>query len=321
MMAESVGMLDRVDIREVWRDESGNFTPWLSRQENLQILADSLGLALEPYSSEERVGPFSADILCRSVFDDSWVVIENQYGKTDHDHLGKLLTYAAGLHAKTVIWIAEAFTDEHRAALDLLNEATTDEYNYFGVELELLRIGDSAPAPRFNIACQPNEWARTVKRGATAPAELTSTQVAQLQFWTEFKDFMATSSQIPCSKPWPGGWITHPIGRTGFNIGSIYSKWNSERHNYSTGELRTELVLTGKDAPDQFTVLMGDSDQIQQEFDEALVWYDESPSQRRVYVRRDIDFDDREGWPEYREWLKGRVERINSVFRDRIRDL
>ena len=141
-MAEiSISTLESVDVRDVWPDESRDFTPWLAESENLTRLGEALGLTLEPRGTEQAVGSFSADILCRRLDggsdDESWVVIENQYGRTNHDHLGKLLTYAAGLNARTLVWIAEEFRDEHRAALDLLNSSTTREHAYFGVEIEL----------------------------------------------------------------------------------------------------------------------------------------------------------------------------------------
>ena len=193
---ERLGTLEKVDIRSVWPTEDGHFTKWLARPENLGRLAKDLGLDLEPHATEERVGPFSADILCRSTFDDSWVVIENQFGRTDHDHLGKLLTYAAGLEGRTMVWVAERFTDEHRAAVDLLNESTDDDYNYFGVEIELLRIGDSKTAPRFNIVAQPNEWSKVIKRTSGASGSLSETQRTQLDFWVKFTEYMAAESDV-----------------------------------------------------------------------------------------------------------------------------
>ena len=144
MTDAQISALEPVDLRTVWADEAQHFTPWLAESENLTRLGDALGLTLEPRGTEQAVGSFSADILCRRLDggsdEESWVVIENQYGRTNHDHLGKLLTYAAGLNARTVVWIAEEFRDEHRAALDLLNASTTEEYAYFGVEIELLKI-------------------------------------------------------------------------------------------------------------------------------------------------------------------------------------
>ena len=190
MTDAQISTLEPVDLRTVWADEAQHFTPWLARSENLARLEEALDLQLEPRGTEQAVGSFSADILCRRLDggsdEESWVVIENQYGRTNHDHLGKLLTYAAGLNARTVVWIAEEFRDEHRAALDLLNASTTEEYAYFGVEIELLKIDSSLPAPRFNIVAQPNDWAKTV-RPPPSDGELSEGKQLQLQFWTEFQ--------------------------------------------------------------------------------------------------------------------------------------
>jgi hypothetical protein len=125
-MMVTLGKLQRVDLREVWETEDRDFTPWLAREEHLSILAETIGLDLEFEAQEKDVGPFRADILCKNMDDDSWVLIENQVERTDHKHLGQLLTYAAGLQAVTIVWVASKFTDEHRATLDWLNLITND---------------------------------------------------------------------------------------------------------------------------------------------------------------------------------------------------
>ena len=124
MSKPPLGRLERVDdLRKTWATEDQDFTPWLARSENLAVLAETLRLELETEAQEKKVGLFRADILCKEVGSDAWVLIENQLERTDHTHLGQLMTYAAGLDAVTVIWIAASFTDEHRAALDWLNDA------------------------------------------------------------------------------------------------------------------------------------------------------------------------------------------------------
>ena len=125
--------------------------PWLAREENLALLGETLGLELELEAVEQGVGPFRADIVCRDTVSNSRVLVENQLQGTDHRHLGQIFTYAAGLDAVTVVWIAARFTDEHRAALDWLNEITDQRVNFFGLEIELWRIGGSPLAPKFNV--------------------------------------------------------------------------------------------------------------------------------------------------------------------------
>ncbi len=152
-----LGRLEAVDPREIWKSEAGDFTPWLAQEENLSLLGDTIGIEMELEAKEKDVGPFRADVLCKDIATGHWVLIENQLEKTDHTHLGQLLTYAAGLQAVTIIWVAVKFTEEHRAALDWLNEITDESINFFGLEVELWRIGESPVAPKFNVVSQPNE--------------------------------------------------------------------------------------------------------------------------------------------------------------------
>jgi hypothetical protein len=185
MTVTNLGRLERVDLRNIWVSEATDFTPWLARQENLAILADTLGLELELEAQERPVGPFRADILCKDVATDRWVLIENQLERTDHSHLGQLLTYASGLEAVTIVWIAARFTEEHRSTLDWLNKITDDRFRFFGLEVELWRIGDSPSAPKFNIISKPNDWSQSVAQAARAidESELSETRVMQREYW------------------------------------------------------------------------------------------------------------------------------------------
>ena len=324
MSERSISTLEPVDVRKVWPDESRDFTPWLADPENLTRLGEALGLTLEARGTEQAVGRFSADILCRRLDggsdDESWVVIENQYGRTNHDHLGKLLTYTAGLNARTVVWIAEEFHDEHRAALDLLNASTTREYAYFGVEIELLKIDDSRPAPRFNVVVQPNDWARVVR---TPPdAELSETRRLQLQFWSDFLNLMESSSTIPVTRPAPTSYITHRIGVSGVRVVSFFTTWNSATQSYSTGELRVALEFFGRDRQKRFNELSESSDLITREAGQPYLWQPwESESIHRVMVRRDAKFENRQEWPKYQAWLKTEVERMFEVLVPKAKEL
>jgi hypothetical protein len=165
MATPDLARLKRVNLREAWMSEPADFTPWLAQPSNLELLGESLGISLELESTEHSVGPFAADILCKDPLSDLWVLIENQLEQTDHTHLGQIITYAAGLNAVTVIWIAGKFVEQHRAALDWLNEITSEGTNFFGVEVELWRIGDSPQmAPKFNIVSKPNAWSKQVPK-------------------------------------------------------------------------------------------------------------------------------------------------------------
>ena len=175
-ITSGLGRLERVDLRKEWKTEAQDFTPWLTQPENLAVLSQTLNMDLETAGQEESVGPFRADILCRSTDDDSWVLIENQLERTDHTHLGQLLTYAAGLKTVTIVWVAATFTDQHRAALDWLNEITDERFRFFGLEVELWRIGNSPAAPKFNIVAKPNEWVRAVNQTTRHPRVIDFTE-------------------------------------------------------------------------------------------------------------------------------------------------
>lgn len=155
-MCNELSRLEPVELRKIWPNETDDFTPWLAEEENLSLLADTLNMELELEAQEVNVGGFRADILCRDTEDNSRVLIENQLEETNHTHLGQILTYAAGLNAVTVVWIAQKFREEHRAALDWQNENTEEHLRFFGVEIELWKIGGSLPAPKFNIVSKPN---------------------------------------------------------------------------------------------------------------------------------------------------------------------
>ena len=178
MTQKSIGKIERVEIGTVWPHEANDFTPWLAT--NLGLLGEELGMELELEGTEVPVGNFSLDILARDARSDAVVAIENQIASTDHAHLGQLLTYSAGRNAGIVVWIATEFREEHRAALDWLNEGTRDSLNFFGVEVQAVKIGDSLPAPLFRLAAAPNTWSKDVKE---SQVELTSTQEKYVQYW------------------------------------------------------------------------------------------------------------------------------------------
>lgn len=322
-----ISTLESVNLRTVWAEEAQHFTPWLAQSENLARLGEALGLTLEPHGTEQAVGGFSADILCRRLDggsdDDSWVVIENQYGRTDHDHLGKLLTYTAGLNARTVVWIAEEFRDEHRAALDLLNASTSGEYAYFGVEIELLRIDGSRPAPRFNIVVQPNDWAKTTKARTGVGPDLTATQQMQLEFWTGFRELMESESAIACAKPAPWAYMGHSTGIPRIGVTSVFSTWNTPSNSWAIGELRVELkFFSGASAQDLFERLASSRNDIERESDQKYEWHDQTGNVRpRVFFQRDANVEDRDQWPDYQAWLKTEVERMFRVFVPKVREL
>ena len=163
MITPNLAKIERVDLREAWPNEARDFTPWLA--ENIAELGEALGMDLELQETEAAVGGYSLDVLATDLNQNRPVIIENQLEATNHDHLGKLLTYAAGYGANVVVWLTRDFRDEHRQALDWLNQRTGEDTLFFGVVVELWKIGDSLPAPHFKIVAAPNEWGKkTVAR-------------------------------------------------------------------------------------------------------------------------------------------------------------
>lgn len=322
MSKAPLGKLEVVGLRDYWEDEARDFTPWMAEPENIKLLGDAVGLELEVQAKEKDVGPFRADILCKDAESSDWVLIENQLEPTNHSHLGQLLTYAAGLHASAIIWVCQRFRPEHRAALDWLNEMTREGAAFYGVEVELLRIGDSAPAPRFNVVCKPNEFSKQAQTGASAEGDLSEIKQAQRDFWTAFRDYLnANSKVIRPTKPVAQHWMNHSIGKGGCRLSSIASFWDSEEDR-AGGELRAEVVLDGEHSKFYFQQLESQKEQIEQEVGAPLKWHN-PPDKRmcRIYVRRPGDISDRSKWPEYEEWLRTKLEALYRAFNPRLKDM
>ena len=325
MSQYKLGELHKVDLREVWPSESRDFTPWLAQEENLKKLGDTLGIELELISIEKEVGSFSADLLCKDSSSDEWVIIENQLERTDHSHLGQILTYAAGLKATTIIWIARQFTDEHRAAIDWLNEITDENYHFFGIEIELWQIEDSPVAPKFNIVSKPNDWSKeTISRAKTKEQEeLSESKKLQLRFWTTFRQYVRDHSEIiKPTKPLPQHWMNMGIGRQGFTLRAIASMYDWETQSFDRQEIRSELVIHGENAKEQFQKLSSQSREIEESFGTHLQWYcPDNGKTCRIYVRKVVDLYDENDWPNQHAWLLENLEKMKAVFAKRIKQL
>jgi hypothetical protein len=322
MTTKNLGRLQKVDLREAWTTEWSDFTPWLAQEENLKLLGEAIGIELELESQEKDVGPFRADILCKDTATDDWVLIENQLERTDHAHLGQLMTYAAGLDAVTIVWIAERFTEEHRAALDWLNERTDEKIHLFGLEIELWRIGDSPIAPKFNIISQPNEWSRTVQQAAAGSGDVSEHKQLQLRFWTAFREYMESKgSFVRCQKPGPQHWTNHAIGRSGVHLSSIVSLWNSET-NVKGPEIRADLYLDGPNSKQEFAALEKKKQAIEEALGCSLTWHNpENKAACRIFTRQDADFLNEKLWPQQFEWLRQRLEAMHKVFAPIVKNL
>ena len=182
-----LGKIKEVDIRSVWPHEQYDFSKWLAEEENIRTLGEEMNLSLTDVNTEQFVGSYRCDIICKDELTGKSVLIENQLDQTNHDHLGKIITYASGLDASVVVWIVAKARAEHASAIEWLNKHTDDEISFFLIEVHAYTIGDSAPAPMFKIVEQPNDFAKTVKAIAHK-GELNETQTNRLQFWTQFND-------------------------------------------------------------------------------------------------------------------------------------
>ena len=318
---QSLGRLQPVDLRTIWASEPAGFTPWLAKPENLVVLSETLGLDLELVTVEKEVGSFRADIVCRDIGTEALVLIENQLEQTDHDHLGKLLTYAAGLQAVTVVWLADRFRDEHRATLDWLNEITHQDSRFFGLEIELWKIGDSPAAPKFNIVSMPNDWSRSVAQSARATddAELSELKLMQREFWAELHDRLdAVGGPVRGNrKPMPSSWMSYPIGVTGFGLQAAMH--TSEKY------IRVSLYISGMDvAEERLAILEQKKGETEQVLGYQLEWGDQKPgaSERRIsYYLHDADPKDELDWPRQHEWLTEHLNKMHRAFEQRVGDL
>ncbi|MCA9966193.1 MAG: DUF4268 domain-containing protein [Anaerolineales bacterium] len=317
MTSTTLSHLQKIDdLRRVWQTEDRHFTPWLAQEENLVRLGDTIGLDLELEETEKNVGPFRADIVAKDTLTDTWVLIENQLERTNHTHLGQLLTYAAGLNAVTIVWIADRFADEHRATLDWLNEITDESINFFGLEIELWQIADSPIAPKFNIVSKPNEWTKTitaVRRQSTKP---TSTQELQLEYWQAFVVRLENhKSTIKRRKPSPHFAMDFSIGRGGFRLTAVI--------NTREKRLGVRLFISSGDIEAFYHLLLQDRATIEAKIGSPLEWVN-LPNRKQGEVNlynQSFDPAQRSQWPQQHAWLQQTLEAFHHTFSPRIKAL
>ena len=184
-----LGKLVEVDIRNVWKHEQYEFSKWLASEENINELGDTLNLTLTDVETEKFVGNYRCDILCKDEITGKVVLIENQLEPTNHDHLGKIITYASGLDASVVVWLVASAREEHASAIEWLNKHTDDDVSFFLVEIHAYKIGDSDPAPQFKIIEQPNDFVKSVK-AISKNSDISDTEKKRLEFWTQFNEVL-----------------------------------------------------------------------------------------------------------------------------------
>jgi hypothetical protein len=303
--------IEPVELRTCWADEARNFTPWLASHEGLTLLGRTLGMELQVEGQEVAVGPYNADILARDLTSNVLVVIENQLEKTDHDHFGKVLTYAAVLGASAVVWIARTFTEEHRKAVDWLNELTKGDLLLYGVEVHVWRIDGSRPAPWFEVVCSPNE---VVRQAAVAREsdESSETKQLQLEFWTEVRKHLDRTGNFPTLQK-PGGryWFDIALGRANIHLSLFANTWDKR--------IGVRVYLGHQVADRALEQLLPQRSEIEREVGSALEW-NPHPEKRDQTIRlvRDGDIADRDSWPELIEWMTKTAVDCKKAFGPRV---
>jgi hypothetical protein len=304
------GKLVSVDVRTCWADEARDFTPWLATPEGIALLSDSVGLGLEVDSTEIRVGPYAADILARDATD-AYVVIENQLEKTDHDHFGKALTYASALGATTIIWIAKNFTEEHRKAVEWLNELTKGGLAVYGVELQVWRIGASELAPRFDVVCGPNKTVRQAQeeRDKQEPSE---TRALQLAFWTDVRRTLERTGQFrSLQAPRAQYWFDVAVGRAGITLSAVANTFDKR--------VGVRIYLGNRVADRALAQLLPMRAEIESEIGQQVEWNPHPDKKDKVIALwHPGDIGDKDQWDSLVSWAAEYMGKFYRAFAPRI---
>jgi len=303
-MSKNLAKLKKVDLREIWNHEATNFTNWLAQQENLDLLSEEIGVDIKLIQTEANVGKFSVDILAEEESSGRKIIIENQLEDTNHDHLGKIITYASGYDAEIIIWIVRDYREEHQKAVDWLNEHTDEHVGFFLIKIELWQIEGSNPAPKFEVIVSPNEWAKAIKTDA-ASGELTDTKIQQLDFWKKFKDYVRTNdTKIRLQTPRPQHWYDVSMGSSDAHVAlTINSRENL---------LGCEIYISKN--KNLFNFLRERKEEIEKEISEKAEWVDAAVTSR-IKIKKEVAgvFDQNEA-ENYFSWLYEKTVLFQRVF-------
>lgn len=297
------------DLRTVWPHEALDFTPWLAEDNNLALLANELGIEITADETESPVGDFNVDVVATEVGTGKKIIIENQLEDTNHDHLGKLITYASGKGASTIIWIVKHAREEHRAAIEWLNNHTDDEVGFFLCEIHLYRIGSSKPAVKFEVIEKPNDWTKTVKKKDS----INPSEQFRLEYWQEFNEYAFANTQFSHTfnrrKPTTDHWMTLSIGSSACSVViDLIRKY---------GHLIVELYIS--DDKELYQSLYAKKETIEQEIGCALEWR-ELPDKKasRIMLIKPVDFDDKTTWVSQFDWLMETTTKFKKVFKKHL---
>jgi hypothetical protein len=300
-----LGILKTVAARLKWTNEARDFTPWLAG--NIKLLNSALGLELEVENIEVAAGPYSADILAKDTGTGKYVIIENQLERTNHDHLGKAITYASVLDASTIIWIATDFTEEHKKALDWLNDHTSEEISLYGVQVELWQIDNGNPALRFNIISRPNQAVRQAAK-SKATDDLSDNRKFQFEFWNKFKDRLAKTKRIPSLQtPRPQYWFDISLGKSDIHI--------SNTCNTDVSTVGVRIYIRNKIADTMLPFLESRKDEIETAIGQQLQWNPNPGNIDKVIVLlHPTDFNNPQKVEEALDWLVTYTIKFRDTF-------
>ena len=290
----TLGKIERIDdLRTIWPHEARDFSKWLAQEENLALLSDTIGIDIALEERESSVGDFNVDLYATEEGSGRKIIIENQLEFTDHDHLGKIITYASGKGAEVIIWIVKHARDEHKQAIEWLNQHTDENVGFFLVEIELWKINDSLPAPKFNVVEKPNDWAKAMK----VVEGLSALQKLQLDFWQAFNEhafvkpeFKKVFSQ---RKPSPQHWYSVSIGRSTYHV--------SFTVNTQKKRLGAEIYFSGdKDAYGRF---MEHKEEIEKELSMPVEWREANKDCRILVLTNGDIKKGTDAWNGYFDWF------------------
>ena len=301
----NLGTLKKItDLRSIWPHEALNFTPGVA--ENVDLLADAVGLDITVDETESSVGDFNVDIYASETGTDRKIIIENQLEDTDHDHLGKLITYASGKGADVVIWVVKHAREEHKAAVEWLNNHTDDKIGFFLCEIKLFQIGDSQIAPAFTVVERPNDWTKEIRKTASA----NSTQQQRLEYWQAFNDYAFTDANFSRifnkRKPTTDHWMDFSIGSSACHI--AVSQIQKRK--------AVDVELYINDDKELFKSLFAHKDEIEKNMEMELEWK-ELPERKasRILIEKTVDLDDRATWPEQFDYIMDTCIKMKRAFK------
>lgn len=301
-----LGRLKEVDIRELWAHEQYNFSNWLAKEENIDLLNDTVGLTLTDIDKEVYVGSYRCDLVAIDETTGVKIIIENQLGSTDHDHLGKVITYASGLDANVIIWIVKEAREEHKSAIEWLNNNMAKEISFFLLEIKAYKIGDSLPAPMFKVVEKPNDFIKSNK--STKDGDLSKAQAERLNFWTEFNRVITESGKLfNVRKATTDHWYDVAIGTSEAHISiTLVNK---------DGSIGVELYI--RDNKDLFDHLFEHKDEIESKLGFSMHWErldDKKASRIKSYIPG-LNFNKQGNYPELMNQIIERVVKIRDVFK------